>query len=50
VDVRIECVKEAKHFLLHHPELTSDITGDNLSSLSNKGRVHNNDNDDDDSL
>ncbi|XP_031550354.1 sister chromatid cohesion protein PDS5 homolog A-like isoform X2 [Actinia tenebrosa] len=26
VDVRIECVKEAKHFLLHHQELAQDIT------------------------
>ena len=28
VDVRVECVKRAKEFLKHHPDLVTDVTGD----------------------
>ncbi len=26
-DVRVECIKHAKFFFLHHPELVAEITG-----------------------
>ena len=28
VDVRVECVKRAKEFLRHHPDLVADISGE----------------------
>ena len=29
-DVRVECIKHAKFFFLHHPELVAEITGTNI--------------------
>lgn len=28
VDVRVECIKRAKEFLQHHPDLAADLTGE----------------------
>lgn len=34
VDVRVECIKKAKEFLQHHPDLAGDLAGKKASDPS----------------